>query len=1179
MSTQAPRDHSDMKRHEDTLMFSATDLGTFGGCRHATLLDREAAHGRIAMPHSNDPAALLLKERGREHEARYLASLEAPTGAAGKFGERVTRVFAGIPQTMAEWRAATERTVAAMRAGHRVIAQAPLASGRWSGIADFLVRVDASDDRRVVSTLGSHAYEVVEAKLAFEVRAQAVLQLCVYSSILETLQGCRPEHMTVVSPARGRDEPPVEHRFRTDDFGAYFEHLRGRMEAFVDVSEVAHTYPEPCDRCGSCRWSMRCDARRRNDDHLSLVAGASRLHRELLEEAGVTTLAALGQLTLPWQQRPRKLRLPILERLHHQARLQLEARTSTPRFELLPVEAGVGLCRLPTPSPGDVFLDFEADRFAEGGTFYDLFGWVEADERGELSYHALWSNDHAEERRHFEAFVDHVERRRAEHPDLHVYHFASFEKTALGEMSLRHLTREAEIDGWLREGVLVDLMPVVKQSLRAGVERYSLKELERFYGYVRRTDLREAGWALRNHALQRLTKHPSELVEERRTIQAYNREDCESTWHLRRFLERERQGLIDGGVDVPRPSVEGEKPAKKKQDEDDRTEELRARLLADVPEDPALQTPEQRARRLLADLLDWHRRESKPAWWEYFRQKELLPEERLDDRVAIGELGPEKDCGKVGGQNSRSNRYEYSHPPQEHGIRLKDVVECPVTGQRVGRVIEVDTARSVIAVQREARKGLSGSPVALIRRPDEPPTDAQRGALASIADDVLACREGAPPSSAAWALLTRAAPSLRDGAPLQLPGESPSAALQRVAPLLTRTVLPVQGPPGAGKTYSGSHMIVALIRAGKKVGITASSHQAIRLLLQGAHEAADAAGVTLRSVQRASDEGLLHHPRNASAKNNAAVAAGLRDHGVHVAAGTAWLWADEAMRNAVDVLVIDEAGQFSLANALSVSVAADSLVLLGDPQQLAAPSKAGHPEGAEASALEHLLDGEPTIAADKGLFLDETWRLPPAVAAFTSAFFYRGRLRHHPDGHVRRLESSTRWAGSGVRFEAVEHHGNVQDCPEEGERLVDIARELLGGTTHWVDLKNSRRPLRPADVLVVAPYNAQVVLLTTMLREADLAEVRVGTVDKFQGQEAPLVFYSMTTSDPEDAPRGLEFLYSPQRLNVATSRTQAVVVVLANPRLLEPDCKTPRQMRWVNGLCGARLHGATHRLG
>ena len=412
---------------------------------------------------------------------------------------------------------------------------------------------------------------------------------------------------------------------------------------------------------------------------------------------------------------------------------------------------------------------------------------------------------------------------------------------------------------------------------------------------------------------------------------------------------------------------------------------------------------------------------------------------------------------------------------------------------------------------------------------------------------------------------------------LQLEGESAADAMKRIAPHLSGTLLAVQGPPGAGKTHAGSQMILALVRAGKKVGITATSHSVIENLLDAIHEAAQQAadaghGLSVFSIQKPKDGTPgFEHPHNARAKKALEIAQSLESGQARIAAGTAWLWCDEKLRNSVDVLVVDEAGQFSLASALAVSVAAQSLVLLGDPQQLAQPSQGGHPPGAQASALEHILDDQATIPTGKGLFMDRTWRLPPAIADFTSEYFYAGLLKAHPDCSQQQLRlpgAAQRFAGTGLFFEPVEHTGNVNSSAEEAERVGEVVSELLACGATWFNRQGKEQPLTLNDVLVVAPYNSQVQLIAERVTAAGYPEARVGTADKFQGQEAPVVLYSMATSNPEDAPRGFDFLFSLNRLNVAISRAQAIVILIASPRLLEAQCRTPKQMRLVNGVCG-----------
>jgi predicted RecB family nuclease len=1138
-----------MKLDTEHLRLSATDLANHLACRHLTGLDAGAAEGRWTPPDWFRPDADVLRERGLQHERAYLDHLEQ-------------RGLAIVRLEESDEHGGLKETLAAMYRGAEVIAQATLAGGRWLGRADVLRRVEQP------SGLGDWSYEAVDTKLSRETKAGAVLQLCLYSELLKGIQGRKPEYMHIVP--RHPDFPLDS--FRVDDYLAYYRLVRRRLAVAVDGRDGEHlpTYPEPVPHCDICRWFPRCDRQRRDDDHLSLVAGISRRQTRELESRDIETLARLAVEPLPIRWKPARGAKQSYIRVREQARVQMEGRTEKRTVhELLPVRPGLGLASLPAPSPGDLFLDLEADPYVDDGGLEYLFGWVVLDlpapgsASGEPAYHAVWALDRAGERRGFEALMDTIFERWAADPHMHVYHYGAYEPGAIKRLMGRHATRESDVDRLLRAERFVDLHGVVKQSLRASVEEYSIKKLEPLYEFEREQPLPEAGAAMR--VIQRglelgASVHTDD--DNAKIVEAYNRDDCVSTWKLRDWLEELRTQVIAEGAEIERPAEQPGDPSERIDEREQRTRELAERLLKGVPDDPNERSEEEQALWRLAHMLAWHRREEKAPWWEYFRLRELPAEEMLDEMAALGGL---EFVERTGG-TAKAPEHRYRFAPQETRIRAGDELRAPLPIEgKFGEVVRIDFATRTLDVKKTGACAEVHPPSVFAH--DVVPAPQQAAALMRLGEWIATHEVNAPgPYRAARDLLLGRGPRLNDGATgiLRAEGESGVQAARRLALALDQGTLAIQGPPGSGKTFTGARMIYDLVRSGRRVGVCAVSHKVIRNLLEAIGKAAAEDGRVLDCVQKVSREPSANLPPGLKEiKDNAAILEALRSGRTRIAGGTAWLWAREEFFESVDVLFVDEAGQMSLANVLSIAGAGKNLVLLGDPRQLEQPIQGSHPEGTALSALEHVLDGALTIPPDRGLFLDESWRLPPEICAFTSELFYEGRLSARSKPGVQVLSGASPFDGSGLWYVPVEHDGNQSACGEEVEVVTALIDRLLHSGVSWRDRDGETHPLALDDILVVAPYNAQVADLTARLPEG----ARVGTVDRFQGQEAPVVIFSLTTSTPEDAPRGMEFLYDPNRFNVGTSRAMCACIVVGSPRLFEPDCQSPRQMKLANAYC------------
>ena len=711
-------------------------------------------------------------------------------------------------------------------------------------------------------------------------------------------------------------------------------------------------------------------------------------------------------------------------------------------------------------------------------------------------------------------------------------------------------------------GRLVNLYDhVVRSGIRASVESYSIKKIEKFYLPEREGGITDAGFSVVEYERWMETADPTILD----AIAAYNRDDCVSTWGLRDWLEARRieaAPLYPEGV-VPRPEPVDPEPSAELAAAQAETRAREDALRVGVPADREERDDEQQGRWLLAALLDWHRREAKPQWWDYYRLLDASIDDLVADGSALGGLEFVEDLGPI--KNSRLHRYRFD-PSQETKLHAGDNPLDPSTGQGAGEIVALDPLRGLLELKRNPAKA---HPLALI--PGAPfRTEVMRDALGRLGDHVIARGLAGPgPYRAVRDLILRRPPRATlqpDGAPLVRDDETPLDAARRLVIALDDSVLAIQGPPGTGKTYTGARMALELVRHGRLVGVTAQSHRVIANFLEAIVEAAAEEGQQVRIAQRCDD------PDDASSQegivrvgSNDALLAGLSAGSFDVVGGTSYLWAREDMAGAASVLFVDEAGQLSLATVCSVGGAARSFVLLGDPQQLPQVSQGTHPEGAEESALEHLLDGARTIAPDRGLFLETTYRLHPAVNAFVSDAFYEGRLEPDIANATQDLAGGVPVGGEGVRFVGLPHAGGRNRSPEEAEWVVSAIEALKGRP--WTDRKGNQRVLDVPDVLVVAPYNAQVAEIASLSQKRLGVLPNVGTVDKFQGREAPVAIYSMTTSSPEDAPRDIEFLYSGNRLNVAISRARGLAVLVASPELLRVACKSPEQMRLVNAFC------------
>ena len=763
-----------MRIINDCLRLTASDLVNHLACRHLTRLDFEVASGERMVPDFKDPTVEMLQEKGDAHEKDYIEHLR------GVAGHQVT-----IIQGMGLNDADVADTLRAMREGHEFIVQGSLVEGRWGGRADILRRTSVS------SNLGDWSYEVIDTKLARETKAGTILQLSLYSDLIREVQGILPEYMYVVTPWTGF-EPQ---RYRTNDYAAYYRLIKHRLESYFDADQLAETYPDPRDHCRICRWGDHCGAIRRNDDHVSLVAGISNSQIGELRRHGIAQIADLAGLSFPVPWITRSASAARFQRFGEQARVQMAARRDGPvQKTLVPEEPGMGLAGMPEPSTGDIFFNLERAPFIGPNGLQYLFGFLTMNDAGTPEYTGLWAMSETREKQAFESFVDLVMEQWESDPDLHLYHYGRSGPNALTRLAGRHATREEEIEKLLRAGVMVNLYPVVRDGVLASLEKYSLEELEPFYGCTRSVPVAKAEEVIRGISAAMELAYPVEVPDitdgDKRIVQAYNNDNCRSLYHLREWLERLRSELIGEGANIERP-VRGRDWTVGPETE---TQRIIDRLNQDIPVEVSERSNEQNARWVLSNILNWHWKEEVAAWEEFARLANCSSEELVDETRALAQL---ERVGFI--RNSwGSPVFRYRFPAQETSIGRREEIYGR-GGGLVGQVDSIDVQDLTVDVKTEpsAEDFDAGDVIGFANIP----LDALKESLRNLGDHVARHGMGGEGEyNLARNLLLRNRPRL-GGDPVLRPSETALEAALRIAQQEAFGVLPVQGPPGSGKTY------------------------------------------------------------------------------------------------------------------------------------------------------------------------------------------------------------------------------------------------------------------------------------------------------------------------------------------------------------------------------------------
>jgi uncharacterized protein len=1115
-----------MRRIADQLVYSPSDLINFMDSPFDSWMDRYySEYPDEVMPDERDESLEILAKHGNAHEAAFLTYLQ-------KEGYDIAEIYSKDESARLE-------TIAAMRDGREIIYQGFLRADEFAGLSDFLVKVDGE------SELGDFHYEVWDTKLSKKAKPYFVVQLCCYAEMLERIQGRLPGTVRIVLGDLSQKE------FRTRE---YFHHYIRLKRSFLELQRCFSKDNPPENRTSGShsRWKTVSEKFLEDRDHLSRVANIRKSQIDRLTIANIHTMTALAE--------SEKTSIPDMTRdtfdsLKKQAKLQIrskqEGRTV---YEVLPVTEGKGLAMLPPASFNDVYFDMEGYPHMTGGLEY-LWGAIY--EVGDsLEFKDWWAHDRAEEKIAFENFIDWVYDRWQTDPGMHIYHYAAYEVSAVRRLAGRHSTRMEEVDELLRHRVFVDLFHVVRQGLRVGEPSYSIKYVEHLYRDKRSGTVAKATDSVVFYerwieCRDGLTWQESPILKE---IRDYNELDCISTQQLALWLrsrQKENNIVYSGPLMIAPPAVRPPTPAGA----------LAMELMesAKIIEDPET----KRVQELLAGLLEFHRREDKPMWWRRFERQNMLTEELYDDLDCLAGLTWTRSQPiKV----NRSLGYWYSFDPNQD-TKLQEGDSClfahSLKNTRIDK-LDRKNGRALIVVGKS--QPVPPEEISLI--PDEY-VDSKiiSGSIYRICER-WAANKNIPKCLSD--LLYRKEPDIENREPGTPVADATNVRSVANAVLnMQNSCLSIQGPPGTGKTYTASHTIVHLLRMGLRVGITSNSHKAIDNLLSKVVEVAREQGVPVRGAKIAPGEsdsgprGSLPGVKKFKGSSKFFDEDDITSY--NLIAGTAWLFSSDMATCLLNHLFVDEAGQVSLANLTAMSSSCENLVLLGDQMQLEQPTEGSHPGESGQSCLEYLLQERATIADNEGIFLGVTRRMHPDICEVISSAVYDSRLKAHEDNSRQLLvppgQLNTGFEKkAGIVWCPVTHAGNVQSSEEEVDAVEDLINVLLKCCVS--DKNGAINVVTMEDILIVAPYNMQVRKIAARIPGA-----RVASIDKFQGQEAPIVILSMCASEGSSSARGLDFLFSRSRLNVAISRAKTLAFVVGSPELLQTPCTSLNQMKLISFFC------------
>ena len=1126
-----------MKIKNNKFFVSPSDLNNFVACKY-TVLNEIKYHNKEIRKSPDRANDKLWKEMGVEHEKRHYKILKE------KYKKSIT-----IKSDLNE-KDRFDETVRAIQKGYDLIYHAYLIDDNLRGEADFLIKCDTKSD------LGDYSYEVYDTKITRNLKPRHITQITAYSDMLGKIQKVLPEKMYLID---GSDE---YHSFKTIEYIDLFNHSKKEFIKFLSNISKEKIYPEKCSYCNLCDWKDECDKTWENDNYINLVAGSNKSQVEKLKKNKIRTVEQLSKTKLTAMDL--KINAESFKKIQLQAQLQEEKRnTGEDKIVILDSDFGKGFYKLPKPDDGDVFFDIEGyprmDR-----PFEYLHGLYYKD-KGKLKFKDLWAKNYNKEseKNIFIELINFLEKRFVEYPNAHIYHYASYEKRAIRELATSYSSEfpKGDIvnDDLLRKEKYVDLFSIVSQSIRTSERDLSLKSIEKFYNFKRKADIVKADDSVIKYDNWIATKNE----KYKQDIINYNEEDCISTYLLREFLVKNKPENIDWFVKQEEITKEGEEPNKYRRKASNKL----SREEVEVDLNNRLEKKKNKTNKKfvenLKNFIGFHWKSNKPEFWEVFDRAEKTHLELEDDTECIANSVLIDDKPKVTEDGFiYSYRFNDQNYKQKEGKSAFDAHQIKGLGT-IHSIEENFPDKNIVKILVSKRRKNIEMPSLLTLGNTMPPQVHQHDqALNKFLEDYIL--NNGENYKSIMDMLERKEPDIKNI-------KSGSILIEENKDLITQSIeivknlnnsyLTIQGPPGTGKTYTSAKIIIELMKAGKKVGVTSNSHEAIKTLLIAIEQQAVNQNYEFSGMRKSksSDKHEWKFIRNVTTGKP------LNMDSYSLFAGTSWFFVDPRMNKTLDYLFIDEAGQVALGTTIANATSADNLVLIGDQMQLSQPMRAKHEGYARMSSLDFILEDDDTISTDKGVFLNVTRRLNKKICNYISTSFYDSRLTSDPITETRSVNLKLDpIKDEGLFYVPIDHNGCSQRSDEEADLVEKVFNKIVNKE---YKSENITGKISAKDIMVVAPYNAQANNIRERLKKKFKDDVRVGTIDLFQGQEAKVVLISMTTSDVESLPRHKDFFFSRNRLNVAISRAECVAIIIFNENLLLASASNIKEMKLINSFC------------